>query len=254
VFVNAEDSSGNAVEISSVDSVRLRNVNVLLPQGHGFNLTNCNNVDALDCSSISNRGAGVHGFLAQGCDGVRVRGGAFKKSSGNGIHLGSSASTVSNALVDGVDLIDNVLVGVRLAQTVGSRVVNSRFSGNASGIVEATGTDHSLIAHNDLRNQATTKVTIVGTNSRVRDNLGYATQSSGTVQVASGATGITVTHGLSRTPTARDVMVTSISSGGNMTRFWVTIPNSSVFTIMTDQNPGAAGALFAWSADILQAV
>lgn len=83
----------------------------------------------------------------------------------------------------------------------------------------------------------------------VRNNSGYITESSGTATILAGNTVATVTHGLSYTPTAGDIVATPttlmgsasylyISNNATATQFWV---NSNV-------NPVSANVTFAWKA------
>jgi hypothetical protein len=87
-----------------------------------------------------------------------------------------------------------------------------------------------------------------GTNTIVRNNIGWVTESSGTATIANGTTSIAVTHGLSVTPALGNISVTATNGLGNATRFWISGATSSQFTINVDINPGATTATFAWMA------
>jgi len=93
-------------------------------------------------------------------------------------------------------------------------------------------------------------MTSAGSNCIVRDNLGYVTENSGTATLVSGTTAIAVTHGLSVTPVAGDVVVTPIEAWGNMTQFYIDTYTATEFTIHADINP-AQDVDFAWKAIVL---
>lgn len=79
------------------------------------------------------------------------------------------------------------------------------------------------------------------------DGFGHVQSTgSGTAAVANGATTAVVAHGMSRTPTLRQVAVTATNSLGNATRFWVSAVDATNLTITVDVDPGAATATFAW--------
>jgi hypothetical protein len=83
-----------------------------------------------------------------------------------------------------------------------------------------------------------------------RNNDGYITENSGTDTIASASTSKAVTHGLSVTPVAGDIMITPMESLGNASFFWVDTYTSTQFTIHTNIAPGA-DTDFAWKAIVL---
>lgn len=88
------------------------------------------------------------------------------------------------------------------------------------------------------------------TNLVIRDNFTFATENNGTATVANGTTSIAVTHGLAQTPDLQDISVTPSNNLGNATKFWVSTPTSTQFTINVDADPGAGTATFVWTASI----
>lgn len=91
----------------------------------------------------------------------------------------------------------------------------------------------------------------VGHSLMVRHNKGWITEKSGTASIASGSTSVVVTHGLSVTPTAKDLLLTLTNqptvnplpcSTGTYT--------ATQFTVTCAVNPGSGGANFAWQAAI----
>lgn len=81
----------------------------------------------------------------------------------------------------------------------------------------------------------------------VRNNIGWITEANGTATVAAGTTSIVVNHGLAVTPALKDIHVTPNNSMNAATKFWVSTPTATQFTINVDQSPGASStATFAW--------
>ncbi len=92
--------------------------------------------------------------------------------------------------------------------------------------------------------------------TRIRDNVGFdnvnsrqsfVSEAHGTASITTGNTTVTVTHGLSITPTVDQISVTPTTSISTATRFWISSPNSTTFTINCDSNPGTTIS-FAWQA------
>jgi hypothetical protein len=62
---------------------------------------------------------------------------------------------------------------------------------------------------------------------------------------------VAVTHGLSVTPAAKDVIVTLTNNPTNNVRHWVSATSSTTFTVTTSGDPGASGLSFGWQAVVL---
>jgi len=86
-----------------------------------------------------------------------------------------------------------------------------------------------------------------GTNTIVRNNIGWKTENTGTATVLSGTTSIAVSHGLDTTPALANLTVTPTNSLGSATRFWISGVTNTSFTINVDVNPGVTTATFAWA-------
>ncbi len=83
----------------------------------------------------------------------------------------------------------------------------------------------------------------------IEDNANAAVV-NGTATVANGATTVVVSHGLSVTPVLKDLSVTPTNNLGNATKFWISSPTATQFTINVDSDPGATTATFVWTASI----
>jgi len=140
--------------------------------------------------------------------------------------------------------------------SVGMNIIGNHVFNEGGSITAAFGgsLSESTFALNRLRNSGAatgvlTDATLNAT-SIVRDNFGYKTAASGTTTVTSAATSVTVTHGLARTPAAKDIMVTPTNST-DAAKFWVSDVGATTFKINVDAAPGGSGATFGWRADIL---
>jgi hypothetical protein len=80
---------------------------------------------------------------------------------------------------------------------------------------------------------------------------GLAVEDRGTATVASGQTSVVVSHVLARAPALADIWVTPSNSLGNASKFWVSSPTSTQFTINVNADPGATTAQFAWRARLV---
>lgn len=85
-----------------------------------------------------------------------------------------------------------------------------------------------------------------GTNTIVRNNIGWKTDSNGTATIANTTTSIAVNHGLDITPTINIISVTPTNNLGNAAKFWISNPTNTQFSINVDVDPGATTATFAW--------
>ena len=87
-----------------------------------------------------------------------------------------------------------------------------------------------------------------GTNTIVRNNIGFVTEKSGTATVANGSTTIVVSHGLDMTPASSNITLTPTNSLGTAAKFWVSNVTNTQFTVNVNADPGATTATFSWFA------
>jgi polygalacturonase len=84
-----------------------------------------------------------------------------------------------------------------------------------------------------------------------RQNLGYLTEASGTGTILSGATTATLTHGLSVTPAAKDLVVNFTENPTNDPgNFWVSGISATQFVVNVRNDPGASNLDFTWRATV----
>ncbi|HET8709649.1 MAG TPA: right-handed parallel beta-helix repeat-containing protein [Candidatus Saccharimonadales bacterium] len=107
-----------------------------------------------------------------------------------------------------------------------------------------------VVSDNDLRGNLQSNYAVNGGTAdatvHVYRNMGWITENAGTTTIASGATGVTVAHGLSQAPLLQNISVTPTSSLGAATAFWISSVTTTTFQIQVAADPGASGASFAW--------
>lgn len=82
----------------------------------------------------------------------------------------------------------------------------------------------------------------------VRNNPSFVTENSGTGSIASGATTDVITHGLSYTPTAAEIVITLTENPTNTPgAIWVDTIDGTNFTVNCENDPGASNLDFSWS-------
>ena len=84
-------------------------------------------------------------------------------------------------------------------------------------------------------------------NDKISGNNRFITEARGLATITSGNTSVVVTHGLSFTPTLSQIQVSVASAWGTATKFWISTPTSTQFTINVDIDP-LASVDFSWSA------
>jgi parallel beta-helix repeat protein len=91
-----------------------------------------------------------------------------------------------------------------------------------------------------------------GSANTTRGNIGWVTENSGTGTIASGTTSKVITHGLSVTPTLKDISITlGELSTADPGQIYVTAIGATTFTVNCRTNPGVSGLDFAWQAIVL---
>jgi parallel beta-helix repeat protein len=163
----------------------------------------------------------------------------------------------TNSVISGNVCLSNGFKGIylqdqSLSVSTGNIIIGNRSLSNTQGGIHSIGSsDSNIFIGNNCANNTTSNMSLVGSSNIVRDNIGYITENSGTTTVANGATTATVTHGLGTTPAVDDITLTPTNNMGNATKFWVSSPTSTQFTINVNTDPGATTATFAWRGVIL---
>jgi len=185
----------------------------------------------------------------------------FDGVGGDSVFIAANKCVVNNNLFTGVgDAGSTPASGVHLEFNTHYNVV----SGNSLETSTTAGKTHSLIREegiggagdniitgNTLSQNTAPTITMLesaGTNTILRNNIGWVTESNGNATVANGTTTIAVNHGLSGTPALNNISVTPTNSLGTAAKFWISGVGATQFTINVNADPGATTATFAWSA------
>jgi len=195
------DNSGVQVSspsVSSVDGLDLNNCHIFGNTQHGINIQDANarNINVIGCKIAGNAQTGIQFFA------------------------GSQNFRITNCKVGAY----------------------GGFGNNGAAAVNIGGSSsYYQIVNNDLLNGGTNPLigaglqngTYPGTNEIIANNIGYASQNRGTVNIGAGATSIVVAHGLPGTPRFQDITLTEASGLGNppAVTVWMASPNASTFTI-----------------------
>ena len=113
---------------------------------------------------------------------------------------------------------------------------------------------HIIVKYNRIFGFATAAIGMTATfgnegsgGNEIKFNEGYTTENSGTATITSGATSVTVSHGLVGTPAK--IIVTPITPLGSASKWWVTNITDTSFDIVVDSDP-AQDVTFAWQAEV----
>jgi len=140
-------------------------------------------------------------------------------------------------------------------------ISNNVFSteGNTrSAIREVSPADYNIYAENiiDTANYVTAIIEKIGTNTKIKGNIGYTTENSSTYEITGdGSTKtFTISHGLATTPTWVDITPTNESMASAMANGWFwneSATTSSVFAITFITAPSNGDKLsFTWYAEV----
>lgn len=213
----------------------------------------------------SNFVRGAHncmGVRVQNCQKTKIIGCTFDGLSGDNVFLTANKCIVSgNVFTQPGDFGSAPASGIHLEFNThfnvitGNMLETSDTAGETRSLIreESTGGggDNIIMGNSVTWGGVAPTVALIeseGTNTIVRNNIGWITEQKGTATVASGATTVTVNHGLESTPALSNISVTPTNSLGNAAKFWISGVNNVQFTINVDTDPGATTATFAWNA------
>jgi hypothetical protein len=137
-----------------------------------------------------------------------------------------------------------------------NEIMFNAYAGTGAGIRFTTATvtpdyNVSIVDNNILFNTiAITEGTgALGVGSKVRGNRGYVTEAVGSATITAALTSVTVTHGLSYTPLAKDITWSLTANPTNdIGNQWISGLTSTQFVLNCRNVPGAATAIFNWRA------
>lgn len=216
----------------------------------------------------------VIGCKIEGNDGGGVR---LQTTSGQGM---SGIQIVGNEFADNfaavTNTIDDIYIGGDAATGCsGTQIVGNRFENKGGGAASVKARSNVYLANNAAQSTQVSANSFarsssslhVGTEyvidsgntsqylkSYVAGNIGMTTMNSGFIRrgtgtINSGATSATITHGLDRTPTAGDIIVTLTENPTNTPgAVWVDTIGATTFAVNCENDPGASNLDFSWRA------
>jgi parallel beta-helix repeat protein len=173
--------------------------------------------------------------------------------------VGSGNNTILGNQVLGNGLTATPKYGIYLSDGGSGAASNNRIVGNSitnlgngalqtTGIYNGSAASNTIITNNNI--VSTTPVNIAGGSVQLAaGNQGYITEAVGTSQIASGATSVVISHGLSITPNASafTIMLTGLATN-DPGEIYITNITSTQFTVNCRNNPGASTLPFYWKA------
>lgn len=252
-----KDSTGEGIrsfgDTTVFENGSLSNVNIYSPGNNGILLA----VPHLTATNVNVYSAGSDGFRSQGIESKLSNVNVFGAGT-NAIQLEGNYSSLTNCTGKnaGTSNVGGNKNGLRLNASH-CQINNSNFFDDQEvgtqdyGVREIGTADYNTIYGCDVTG-VSAPILKLGTNTKVRNNQGYITEAAGTATIPSGTTNIAVNHGLSVTPTLKDISVTlgenPTSDPGNI---WVSGMGTAQFIINCRNDPGASGLDLAWKAIVL---
>jgi hypothetical protein len=197
----------------------------------------------------------------QNCKETKVIGSTFDGTAGDSVFMVANSCTVTGNVFAGPGTVGSVAAsGIHLEFNThfnivsGNSLVTSDTAGKTRSLIreESTGGSGDNLLEGNSMSWGASGPTVAlletgGTNTIVRNNIGWKTENTGTTTVLSGTTSIAVSHGLDTTPALANLTVTPTNSLGTATRFWISGVTNTSFVINVDADPGATTATFAWA-------
>ena len=174
---------------------------------------------------------------------------------GAGIDMGSNA--VDRVLISNCSFKDNnsnasTVNGDLVIDGQGHIVSNCSFvDGDPAGtavILQAT-SSYCILANSSFQYSTTgTKVNNLGSLNQLSSLTGFVLKKTGSATITSGTTSVTVSHGLSVTPSITQIQATLRTDATGLTRYYISNVTATTFDINANAAP-SADAIFSWLAD-----
>lgn len=198
-----------------------------------------------------NKQSGIQ-FLGE-ADDCTITGNTCASNARDGIQIaGTQERSNKRLVVSSNSIYSNSRDGIRLVNNAHENLIasNSIYENSGRGIylvADLTVPDRNVVVNNLVSSNKSSQVVYsTASNTIVRDNYGYITDSSGTATIESCCTTITVEHGLDITPELKDILVTPTNNLGSAVKYWISKPTATHFTINVDADPGDTTATFSW--------
>jgi len=120
------------------------------------------------------------------------------------------------------------------------------------GIEEEPGatTDYNIIEENYIEGVDVAGIRTIGANTKVRRNIGYVTENSGTATFSGDGTttSFTIPHGLASTPTVVKLEAKSADAAGD--KYWTADATNITVTFLTPPPAGTDNVVLSWKAEV----
>lgn len=238
----------SSIIFTNNDNVVIRAGSIQITANHFYNATRYNvHFDNAGARTkiIGNKieGAGNHGIYivhdTSSPSDVQIIANGFRNNGDSGVSIADQISTAGTATMGRFTVIGNNFATDITNKARHAIKLDALISGanvQANNINSSHGLAPFIHAN--------------GATGYIRGNVGFATEAQGTATVSSASTSVVVPHGLAATPALKNISVTPTNNLGSATKFWISNPTATDFTINVNAAPGASTATFAWSAEI----
>jgi len=216
-------NSGNGVELDTWGSVRVMN-SVLIHNGRGIVVE------------------GGYGVIVGNDISSNSRDGIYVQKLRYDVYVTIDGNTIGNN-GDGTGTYSNLRVDNGRVTATGNTFVENRSPAKTSYHIDIRGGYLVLVGNMFAGTPTHGFVNAMAGTLLVRDNIGYTTVNSGVATIPAGSTRVTVSHGLSATPTK--VLVTPYGNA----KVWVENITATSFDIVTNTAP-TTNLKVAWYAEV----
>ena len=247
------------IDCGSVDSTETSGISLntgAFGRISDVSVVNCDIVNASRPSTASN---GVRGIDMKYVNRAVISGNRISGAAHHGIqaYMCQNVTFSSNIIYNngqlrasssGIELIGEAAVNTKNCIVANNQVYDDQGSATQHfGVREPSNADYNLIEGNRLWGVLYNLISKTGTNTIVRDNIGYLTENYGAQTITGAVSTVVVTHGLGSagyglTPTV--IVVTGNNTG--IGYYVVTAVTTTTFTITFENQPGASEWKFYW--------
>lgn len=177
----------------------------------------------------------------------------IKNAYGSGINLiDCSGLNVSNNVIDRSNRANlsgsDYESGIALVNCTGLDITNNKINDIDSvqkySISEYGASNSNIIKDNNVSGAMISQILKIGAETKLADNIGYATENTGTATIITGESEVVVTHGLAKAPTIVIISPTAATSGK---QYYVSAKGATTFTITID-SVAEGDVTFDWQA------
>jgi parallel beta-helix repeat protein len=225
--------------------------NMICPitNGRGIALHNSPSKSIVANNIIANATYINQGIFLDSVDGVIVTGNYIQGASVNGIEIYDSVNYCiisNNVIQNGTGRAITMHDKGSEESSINFNVIQGNiFSNITQGIATTAYVRNTSIINNTFYN-CTTPMNNMGSNTLIKNNIGYITENTGTATITAPATTVDVTHGLAAAPTRVLLSPTTATAGK---QYYVSAKDATTFTITID-SAAEADISFDWQAVI----